>query len=296
MSASRHICMICSYNIMKRSCRRFDKVLGKRTALTRPGGSVSSHTGSRERDKSGIAWTIGDQWYFPPSDFIGILDDDDRNALLKIARKWRFDKGEYIFEAGEPANRVYIVKSGQAKIYQISPSGKEVILWFCLPGEIFGLAELSCGAERAIYAQANIDTEILSIERGDFMNFMASHPIVAMNAIDVLSTHLRRLGRSLISLSTGDVAVRLAQLILSLAQSYGNHRCNYKYYKLKPPEVCVDITLTHKEIADMIGASRQTVTTMLNDLKRKGALHWEAHHIHIDSPSALEQILFDHES
>ncbi len=281
---------------MKRSCGRFDKASGKRADPTRSEGSVFGHTRAPERENSDIAWTVGDQWYFPPSDFIGILDDDDRNALLKVTRKWRFDKGEHIFEAGQPARRVYIVKSGQAKIYQISPSGKEAILWFCLPGEMFGLAELSSGAERAIYAQANVETEILSIERGDFLNFMATHPIVAMNTIDVLSTHLRRLGRSLMSLSTGDVAFRLALLILNLARSYGSHRCNYKYYKLNPPEVCVDITLTHKEIADMIGASRQSVTTMLNDFKRRSALHWEVHHIHIDHPKVLEQILFDHEA
>lgn len=230
----------------------------------------------------------GQRWFFSPHNFMDMLDEDDRRALSALATRRLVHKGQYIFEAGDRARRVFIVYSGRVKVYQISASGKEVILWFCFPGEIFGLAELSRSAERETFAQASVDMEILSIDQADFLGFIADRPTVAMNAIDVLSTRLRRLGQSVMNLATEDVSARLARLILGLAQSYGQRRCAVV---LDPPEICVPITLTHQEIADMIGASRQTVTTTLNDFRRRGAIQFVEHHIHIHQPALLERIL-----
>ena len=231
---------------------------------------------------------MDDVWLFPSSDFLSALEEGDRLALFNMAWRKSFKKGMRIFEAGDEASMLYIMESGRAKIYQTSPSGKDIILWFCFPGETFGLAELSRGIKRTISACAMDDSQVLCLPKGDFLRFIAERPSVALSAIDILSTRLRRLGQTFMNLATEDVSLRIARLILGLAHGTGHETCG----KVMPKEtVCVNVTLTHQEIADMIGASRQTVTTALNELKRAGIIRWVDHHIHIERLSALKHII-----
>lgn len=234
-----------------------------------------------ERLPDGLADSF---WLSPAADFLSSLDEDDRDALVSAARRRTFRKGHRIFEAGDPAAMLYILESGRAKVYQTSASGKEVILWFCFPGEIFGLAELSRGVERTISALAVDESEVLVLSKSDFLTFIAERPAVALTALDILSSRLRRLGETYMNLATEEVPVRLSRLLLSLAHGGERVRCAHP---TAPGGVCVNMTLTHQEIADMVGASRQTVTTALNDLKRAGTIRWFDHHIHIDQPADL---------
>ncbi|HER25658.1 MAG TPA: cyclic nucleotide-binding domain-containing protein, partial [Rhodospirillales bacterium] len=121
------------------------------------------------------------------SDFLSALEPQDRAALLALARRKPFKKGARIFEAGDPASMLYILESGRAKIYKTASSGKEIILWFCFPGETFGLAELSRGVERTISAQAVDDSNILCLQKVDFLRFITERPSAALCAIDILS-------------------------------------------------------------------------------------------------------------
>ena len=76
------------------------------------------------------------------SDFIARLPPRDREDLLRLATDRGAAKGELIFQAGSAGHHVYFLETGRVKIYHLSPTGKEILLWFCLPGEIFGLAEV----------------------------------------------------------------------------------------------------------------------------------------------------------
>lgn len=223
-------------------------------------------------------------WLSPSADFLSSLDADDRDALVASARRKTFRKGHRIFEAGDPASMLYILESGRAKVYQTSASGKDVILWFCFPGEIFGLAELSRGVERTISALAVDESEVLVLSKRDFLTLIGERPAVALTALDILSSRLRRLGETFMNLATEEVPVRLARLLLSLAHGGAKMRCSHHTSR---GGICVNVTLTHQEIADMIGSSRQTVTTALNHLKRAGTIQWFDHHIHIERPADL---------
>lgn len=227
-------------------------------------------------------------WYLQPTNFIETLEEQDRIALEEIAVCRPYPRGSHIFEAGETSDRVFIALSGRVKIYQISAAGREVIHWFCFPGELLGLADVSKGAPRSSFAEASVDSEIMAIDNAKFLKYMADRPMVALNAIEILSSRLRRLGGSLLDVATGDVALRLGRLVLGLAQTHGHPVC---HNRLEPPEVCVKLVLTHQDIADMISASRQTVTTHLNDMRKDGLLHWQDHHIHLDRPDLVAQLV-----
>jgi CRP-like cAMP-binding protein len=225
---------------------------------------------------------VQDLWFIPPSDFLDKMRRDDQAALLDLAETRLFRKQTPVFQAGSPGNNVYILKQGRVKIFAVSPIGKQVILWFCFPGEVFGLAEVPRGGRREVYADACADSTVLSIPQQDFKAFLASHPDTAMLVIDLLSCRLRTLGDMLLNLTADDVTTRIVKLLIRLSACYGR--------QLASEDVCLDIDLTHQDIADMIGTSRQTVTSVLSELRRQGVVRVDHHHIHIPSQRLLERL------
>lgn len=221
-------------------------------------------------------------WFVAPSDFLGKLPPQDRERLLALAHRQAYRKGALVFKAGSPGNNVYILEQGRVKIFALSPLGKQVILWFCFPGEIFGLAEMPRGDRREVYAETCADSTVLSIPRQDFKAFLARHPDTAMRVIELLSCRLRTLGDMLRNLTSDDVTTRVVKLLTRLSARYGR--------QLAAEDVFLDIELTHQDIADMIGTSRQTVTSVLSELRRRGVVRIENHHIHIPNRRLLERL------
>ncbi len=201
----------------------------------------------------------------------------DRDALISIGTMVRVKKNSLIFWAGGPSEYVYIILSGRAKIYELSPQGKEVIMWFCSSGELFGLAEVWRGTHRGVYAQACGTVELIRFERKRFQQHLMDHPTMAMQVIDILSGRVRILGDMLLGLTSTEVSSRLTKLLARLFQRYGRQRDERIY---------IDIPLTHQEMADMIGCCRQTVTTTLGVLKRTHGLTSDRRMLYLKAPSA----------
>lgn len=174
------------------------------------------------------------------------------------------ERGDFIFRAGVSAKDVYILRSGRVKIFQLNNKGKETLLWFCAPGEVFGVSELCQGVPRRVYAQASERSEVIAVDREEFVRFLASHPDKALALIDLLSSRLRCLGFFLEGIATADVSQRVTMLLRHLGERYGRRAGN---------EIFIDMAITHQEMADMIGTTRQSVTTVLNELKRQGLLY-----------------------
>ncbi|HYA36954.1 MAG TPA: Crp/Fnr family transcriptional regulator [Candidatus Methylomirabilis sp.] len=211
------------------------------------------------------------------------LSAHDRDDLLHIAAQRNAAKGELIFQAGSPGNNVYFLESGRVKIYHLSLTGKEILLWFCVPGEVFGLAE-AChsGGGRQVYAETCESSRVLSVRQEDFKTYLAAHPAAALLVNDVLACRLRSLGNVIQSLVASDVNERVAQLLVRLAANHGRRVPNGDVY--------LDIRLTHQEMANMIGTTRQSVTSALNALRRLGVLDFDdRHRLYIHSERLLDK-------
>ena len=217
-------------------------------------------------------------WYTQQANFLSQLSDHDLADLLAIGKLRTYKKHQIIFQAGSPGDHVYFLKEGRAKIYHLSPSSKEVILWFCFSGEMFGMAEVCRGGQREVYARACNDSEVVMVNQQHFKEFLGTHNEAAMLTIDLLSCRMRVLGDMLLNLTSDDVMSRLIKLFTRLCVRYG---------KSSGSDIMLDIKLTHQDMADMIGASRQTVSSTISALKKQGVLSIENHCIYIKSSEML---------
>ncbi len=215
----------------------------------------------------------------PRSDFLGRLGTEDRAALFALGQHRAYAKGAAIFRVGDPGAHAYFLETGRVKISQPAGSGREVILWFCLAGEIFGLAEVARGGGgRIVSAVACEKSAVLAVAQDAFREFVLSRPQAALLSMQVLSSRLRGLSDVLVNLVSDEADIRIAKLILRLGARYGRREGGV---------IHLDIPLTHQEIADMVGTTRQTVTSALSRLKRQGALSIDTHRIQIESEELL---------
>lgn len=208
-----------------------------------------------------VPWNVLDQ-----------LNSAQQQALFRTGVTRKLEKGDYIFRSGENAAGVYFLKSGKVKVSQMTSSGKEVILWFCFGGDIFGLAESMQFGEREVNAQVCAESEILCIPQSLFNTFLFEHPQVMFLLLQVMTSRLRCLSETLVNVAGEQVNKRFSRLLFWLCTRYG---------RSVGAGMVMDVQLTHQEIADMIGSTRQTVTSLMNEFKRDGMMEVRDHVIHI---------------
>ena len=227
-------------------------------------------------------------WSGAHANFLSSLSPEEIQDLLSRSRSLELKPRDHLFQAGDHSNDVYIVAEGCIRLFQVSPTGKETILWFNFPGEFFGMAEIWSGSRRQVYAVANEVTRVYSIHRQDYIQFLGTHPEAAMKAIGILSARVRALGNTLGGLASDNVETRIARLLTRFAAiSYG-FCCSAS---TNDGELCVNVRLRHQDIANLIGASRQTVTTTLLHLRKLGVVRMVSHHIHIVQADHLRCLL-----
>lgn len=196
-----------------------------------------------------------------PTDFLGQLDAPTREALLGRAGRRTLEKGQYIFRVGE-GDCVFLLLRGRAKSFKLSPEGREVILWFCFPGELFGLAAHPHHKGRMITVQACEHSEVAELTHAAFEAFLNSHPMISQLCMRAMAFRLGMLANRLVRLMADDAPARIAKLLMDLAMRYGGENEGES----------VALAITHQEIADMTGVQRQTVTRILGDFATGGAI------------------------
>ena len=227
-------------------------------------------------------------WSNAHANFLSSLLPEETQDLLECSRLLMLKSRDHLFRAGDRSTNAYIVAEGCIRLFQATSTGKETILWLNFPGELFGMAELWSGNERQVYAVANEPSRVYSIRRQDFTRFLGAHPEAAMKAIGILSARVRVLGHIQVGLTSDNVETRIARLLMRFTAISSGTLCDAS---TTDGEMCVNVRLTHQDIANLIGASRQTVTTTLAHLRKIGAIRTVDHHIHIVQPNRLRCLL-----
>jgi len=199
--------------------------------------------------------------------FQGIAQRDVRKIASLCTEKW-FPRGLTIFHEGESADSLYVLKKGMVRLISLSDQGRETILHILKPDEVFGELLLS-EEKRPFTAIATEDSLVTIISQKSFVELLSAVPIVALNFIRLLSKRLATVERGLVEFSHTWSYHRLARVLLQLSEKYGRE---------VPGGTLINIRLTHEDLANLIGTSRETVTTQLSKFTRMGLLKREARH------------------
>jgi CRP-like cAMP-binding protein len=188
------------------------------------------------------------------------VGDDDLDAVAALLIERRFPKHKTIVEEGLPGDYMYVIREGRVQVSKLSDDGREKILEFLEAGDFFGEMSLLDNAPRSASCRALVECRVLALSRNDFLNAMRKGPDLAMAVVQELTRRLRQVDEQASSLSFQRVKERTMGLLIRLAKDDAEGA-----RRMTP-------VLTHQQIADMIGTSRETVTRALKGLKGEGWL------------------------
>ncbi|MBC8157879.1 MAG: Crp/Fnr family transcriptional regulator [Alphaproteobacteria bacterium] len=211
------------------------------------------------------------------------LPETDLARLEKFAQTRRFGAKDPVFMKGDPASGMMAVISGRVRISSYSSEGREVVLNVIGPGEVFGEIALIDGGERTADAVAMEATELMVLERRDFLPFLEGNPELCIKLLKVMCHRLRRTSEQLEDFSFLDLRTRLAKRLLDLAADHGI------------PEdggaVRISLNLSQRVLGAMMGTSREAVNKQLRAWEDEGLLRLKRGSVTLLDAEQLELIV-----
>jgi CRP/FNR family cyclic AMP-dependent transcriptional regulator len=202
--------------------------------------------------------------------------------LAVITSAAAYPKGATLFVEGQSPRGVFILCSGKVKLSTTSADGRSLILRISEPGEVLGLPATVTGKSYELTADVIEPTQANFIRREDFLHFLREHGEAALRVAQQLGetyhsaiAEMRTIGLS------HSAAEKLARFLLDLCTDHDEEK----------GEIRLTLTLTHEEIAQMIGASRETVTRLFADFKKKEFLQVRGSTLIVKNKAGLESFL-----
>ncbi len=183
------------------------------------------------------------------------LNEEELSGLVSLAVERSFQPDEFIFWEDDEPDYFYVIAGGRIKVVKHSSSGKEFIIAFFGPGEMFGEVAVFEGKPYPASAQAISASKVLGIKRQNFLDFLATRPQVALRIINILGGRLRDAQGRLKDLAGERVEQRLARILLMLASRMGN-----------------TLPFTRQELADMAGMTTETAIRLTSQLRERGII------------------------
>jgi CRP/FNR family transcriptional regulator, cyclic AMP receptor protein len=212
---------------------------------------------------SSSATSVGVSRHHPRVQIFSGLGPDEMTRIAAYTRSLRKARGEFIYMPGDRADHVFILRQGRVKLSVLSESGKEIAIDVIQPGEIFGEFALVDEAPRSNMSQALDDILLWVFAKHDFTHLLASQPKLALSYIRLVGDRRRRMEKKLSDITSKAVSARVCELLHEISTSSAEVETGVTDYL---------VPLTHHDVASLIGAARQTTTTVLNDLERRGII------------------------
>ena len=206
------------------------------------------------------------------------VDPAAAEALLVTLESIDFPRGHVIFAEGEPGDRLYIILTGKVKLGRKSPDGRENLLGIYGPSDMFGELSIFDPGPRTSTATTVTDVRAVTMDRPALRKWIATRPEIAEQLLRALARRLRRTNSMLADMIFTDVPGRVAKQLLQLAQRFGTQEGG---------ALRVTHDLTQEEIAQYVGASRETVNKALADFAHRGWLRLEGKSVLILDPERL---------
>lgn len=194
----------------------------------------------------------------------GGVDDDNLTKVAHITSEKNYSKKNIVFHEGDYGDALYIIKNGRIKIAKVAIDGREKTLTILKAGDFFGEMAIFDDMPRSATAEAmDHDVKLLSISKNDFEQLIMSTPSIAIKIMKDLTRRIRQVNEQVQDLAFKDVHGRVASTIYNLLKTEKEVSKNPKVSQLK---------MTHQDLANMVGSSRETVTRALNRLQDEGVI------------------------
>ena len=208
------------------------------------------------------------------------LSDEDATALRRGIIDVQLDRGERLFSEGDDGDKLYIILTGKIKLTKAAPDGRENLLSVHGPGEMFGELSLFDPIPRTSSATAVTSAQLAGLTHDDMRAWLSNRPEVAMHLLQALAQRLRRINDVKADLVFTDVPGRVAKALLDLAERFG----------VQTPEgMQVNHDLTQEELAQLVGASRETVNKALADFTARGWIQLAAKSVLVTDTDRLRK-------
>ncbi|MDR2702876.1 MAG: Crp/Fnr family transcriptional regulator [Cellulomonadaceae bacterium] len=209
------------------------------------------------------------------------MEPEETTALTNRLTEIDLNRNDRLFSEGEPGDRLYIIGSGKIKLGRRAADGRENLLAILGPGEMLGELTLFDPGSRTATATAIADTTVYELNHSDLVEWINAHPPVAIRLLTALAGRLRHTNDVMGDLVFSDVPGRVAKALLDLAQRFGEPSAE--------GGLRVAHDLTQEELAQLVGASRETVNKALADFAARGWVQRDGRAIILKDIARLER-------
>ena len=215
------------------------------------------------------------------SPLFAAMETAELDEILGFATERRVRRGQMIFQRGDNGSSMMAVLRGRVRISSVSGDGKEVTLNVISPGEIFGEIALLDGEPRSADATAIEETQLLVVERRQFLPFLRRNEGLFLRLLAVLCRRLRRTSMALEDIALFDLPVRLGRVLLKLAEDYGRPGAD---------GTRIDLKLSQRDLSNLVASSRESVNKQLRLWREQGLVDLEDGFVVLRRPVALRDL------
>ncbi|MDZ7625986.1 MAG: Crp/Fnr family transcriptional regulator [Ignavibacteriaceae bacterium] len=221
-------------------------------------------------------------WYLENFNLFSSLKQESMMELNKLVSEKEIGKNQPIYFPNEPSSSIFFLKMGRVKISRYSDDGKEIIMAFINPGEVFGEMAYLGEGERTDIALTVEPSYICAINKNDFANFIEKNPTMNLKLTRIIGLKLKSYSERIEDLVFKDAKQRVISFLIKLADENGKQIGN---------QIFVKPFLKHQDIADLTACARQTVNDVLTDLREKQMIDFDRKKLIINDADKLKSLM-----
>jgi len=221
-------------------------------------------------------------WYVQASRMLQHLDERTIDSMARQSAMATYHPGELLHEAGEPMASVSFISSGRVKVYRTSKEGKQQTITILGPGDAFGEIGMVDPAVQDLYVEALEEVVVCRTSRDAFLALASRDPALALRLAEAMGEKLNEARERIADFAFRDVQGRVANLVLAFLERERRLTSDPARDRIRPG-------LSHRELAEMIGTRRESVTLALNALQREGVIRVEDRQLIVVDANALRE-------
>ncbi|MFQ5742691.1 MAG: Crp/Fnr family transcriptional regulator [Acidobacteriota bacterium] len=212
-------------------------------------------------------------------DLLACLSEAEIEELSQFSETLVVERGQPIYRAGENSDRIFLLKAGSVKLSRVSHDGRGITLAVLGPMDVFGELAIAGEELRQEAAEALEEVVVCAFEQRPFEHFLVQHPTLALRLVKLIGARLRRVEIKIQDLLFKDVRARLAHTLAQLAERFG---------EAMPGGTRIGMHLTQTDLAQLIGSTRETTSTIFNEFRRGRLVDHDGTYIIVREAETLE--------